>query len=314
MHQFRIQAAQRAQRRERRLISEGTLAFVGQAGGVGLGQRHGYVAGAQQRDVFRAAAGDERGDPDLLRAAGAGKGTGKGHVLASVRPAGQRIAVLQPAQAAVDARHRAFQFLLHDMLRGAGGAVGDRVRDLVQRVQQLARDGGRRTAIQRGRFGGLETGGRDQGPGVAVLAVDRAGVSDDAVASLVAAGLDAADAARARAQQRHQRGGAGLVPGAERDVAVQPQFHVVIDHAPGFAGRRGAVRGRAAPLEVGDLELVRAVGGGQAALDVGAQRVGIGARPQAASVRQRAMRAMRLNMLTSLPRTAARSARSARSR
>ncbi|KAG1205208.1 hypothetical protein G6F62_015701 [Rhizopus arrhizus] len=76
--------------------------------------------------------------------------------------------------------------------------------NLVQRVQQLPGDGRRRAGIQRRRFGGLEAGRGDKLPRVAVLAVDGAGVRDDTVARLVAAGLHAADAARARAQQRHQ--------------------------------------------------------------------------------------------------------------
>ncbi|KAG1392004.1 hypothetical protein G6F59_014730 [Rhizopus arrhizus] len=69
---------------------------------------------------------------------------------------------------------------------------------------------------------------------------------------------------------------AGLVPGAQRDVAAQIQFDVVINHAAGLAGGRAAVGGRTHALERCDAEQPLAVGGVQAAFDVGTQGVGIG--------------------------------------
>ncbi|MNI33992.1 hypothetical protein D3C73_879660 [compost metagenome] len=141
--------------------------------------------------------------------------------------------------------------------------------DLVQRVQQSPGDGRRGAGIQRRCFGGLEARRRNAFPGVALLAIDGAGVRHQPVTGLVAARFHAADAAGARAQQCHQRRRAGLVPGAQRDVAPQGQFDVVIHHATAFARGRIAVGGGAAPFQVCDAEQTFAIGGGQGGVDVG---------------------------------------------
>lgn len=148
MHHFGIKAAQRAQAGERPLRRERAAALVRQFGGVGLGQPDHGVAAAQQGDVFGAAAGDQRRDADLARLAHRAQRPGEGEVLAAVWAAGQRIALLHARQPAVDAGDGALQFLLHHVLRRAGGAVGDRMSDLVQRFEQPLRHGRRRAGIE----------------------------------------------------------------------------------------------------------------------------------------------------------------------
>ncbi|MNS88103.1 hypothetical protein D3C72_1220670 [compost metagenome] len=270
MHRFRVEAAHGAQRRMRTVGGEHALALVGLQRDIGLRQRHRNLAGAQQPQVFLAAVRDQRYRAHL--------GTFdqrpcKAQVLAVLGAGGDGIALVGPRQPGADIGVRGSQLLLdHRALRRRSVFLYG-LDHLAHRIQD-SRGAGRRIGGNGGGFGRAVAGRQHADPALAFALVQRRAVRADDVAGLVAAAGDAGDAARARAQRRHQPGHAGRVPGAEVVVAQQFQFRIEVHHAAGFTGRGLGVCLRAAPVQAGQFHRARRQRLRQPLVDAGADAVG----------------------------------------
>ena len=119
--------------------------------------------------------------------------------------------------------------------------------------------------------------GRDGLPGAVAALVDQAAVGEQHIALAIAAALDAADAARPGAEGADQAGHAGRIPGAEVEVALDPQLGIEVHQQALLVGAGAGIAGRAAPRQRHQAQAVGGEGLFQALAQFGFQGLLLGA-------------------------------------
>ena len=275
MHRLRIEAGQGTQAEVRAVLREGPAAGDRQVRGIALRQGQHGIAGAQQAQVFDTACGGQRQDVQALLAQRLAHGPGEAGVLSGFRAAGQRVAVLQASQAPLDIGQRTFHLFIDHLARGSAGAAGREVEGGADgRYQRLARAAGV-ARLRRPRQ--AEALGRYGLPGAVAALVDQAAVGEQHIALAIAAALDAADAARPGAEGADQAGHTGRIPGAEVEVALDPQLGIEVHQQALLVGAGAGIAGRAAPRQRHQAQAVGGEGLFQALAQFGFQGLLLGA-------------------------------------